>query len=142
MTRSEIINLIDDGIRNELLLGEVRNKHVLQAYRNIKSDFSYIASNNSDLSAIDIIEKLRKEREENAKIYLEKDRHELWLQEDTEEKILKSWLPKPPTKDEIFEFLNTLEIPKQKSSFRDFQEKCVEHFGQKIDSKFILEFIG
>lgn len=126
-----------------MLLGPARDDHRLQGLRNIKSDFNYISSNNSKLEAIDIIKRLFNERSENASIYQDNGRQDLWLQESTEKNILQKWLPKEPAKEEVINFLNSLtEIPKTKSSFKKFQDACSEKFGQKIDSKIILEFLS
>lgn len=143
MTKQEFINLIDGLLHQEMLLGIARNENRLQGYRNIKSDFNYISSNNSDLSAIDILKKMYKERADNVNIYQANDRRDLWLQENTEKNLLQKWLPKEPEEFEVVEFLKTLtDIPKSKSSFKKFQDACSEKFGQKVDSKIILNFIS
>ena len=143
MTKQEFINLIDGLLHQEMLLGIARNENRLQGYRNIKSDFNYISSNNPDLSAIDILKKMYKERADNVNIYQANDRRDLWLQENTEKNLLQKWLPKEPEKFEVVEFLKTLtDIPKSKSSFKKFQDACSEKFGQKVDSQIILNFIS
>lgn len=143
VNKQEFITHIDEAIRQEMLLGIARDENRLQGLRNIKSDFNYISSNNPTLEAIEILKKLYKEREENADLYANSDRRDLWLQENTEKNILQKWLPKEPVKEEVINFLNTLtEIPKTKSSFKKFQDACSEKFGQKVDSKIILEFLS
>lgn len=143
MTKQEFINLIDGLLHQEMLLGIARNENRLQGYRNIKSDFNYISSNNPDLSAIDILKKMYKERADNVNIYQANDRRDLWLQENTEKNLLQKWLPKEPEEFEVIEFLKTLtDIPKSKSSFKKFQDACSEKFGQKVDSQIILNFIS
>ena len=143
MTKQEFINLIDGLLHQEMLLGIARNENRLQGYRNIKSDFNYISSNNPDLSAIDILKKMYKERVDNVNIYQANDRRDLWLQENIEKNLLQKWLPKEPEKFEVVEFLKTLtDIPKSKSSFKKFQDACSEKFGQKVDSQIILNFIS
>ena len=143
MTKQEFINLIDGLLHQEMLLGIARNENRLQGYRNIKSDFNYISSNNPDLSAIDILKKMYKERADNVNIYQANDRRDLWLQENTEKNLLQKWLPKEPEEFEVVEFLKTLtDIPKSKSSFKKFQDACSEKFGQKVDSQIILNFIS
>lgn len=143
MTKQEFIIHIDELLHQEMLLGPARDDHRLQGLRNIKSDFNYISSNNSKLEAIDIIKRLFNERSENASIYQDNGRQDLWLQESTEKNILQKWLPKEPVKEEVINFLNSLtEIPRTKSSFKKFQDACSEKFGQKIDSKIILEFLS
>lgn len=143
MSKQEFSIFLDDLLRQEMLLGIARDEHKLQGLRNIKSDFNYISSNNPALEAVEILKKLYKEREENTKLYSNSDRRDLWLQENIEKNILKGWLPKEPAKEEVINFLNTLtEIPRTKSSFKKFQDACSENFGQKIDSKIILEFLS
>ena len=143
MTKQEFINLIDGLLHQEMLLGIARNENRLQGYRNIKSDFNYISSNNPDLSAIDILKKMYKERADNVNIYQANDRRDLWLQENIEKNLLQKWLPKEPEEFEVVEFLKTLtDIPKSKSSFKKFQDACSEKFGQKVDSQIILNFIS
>lgn len=142
MNKTEFILYIDDAIKQEMLLGSSKNEHRLIGLRNIKSDFNYIASKNNKLDAIDIIKSLYKERADNVQLYLNQSRDDLWLQENTEMNILKSYLPIEPEKEQVLNFLNTLSIPKTKSSFKKFQDACIENFGQKVDSKIILEFIG
>ena len=143
VNNQEFITYINEAIRQEMLLGQARNEIKLQGLRNIKSDFTYISSNNTKMEAVDIVKRLYKEREENTDMYANTDRKDLWLQENTEKNLLKSWLPKEPSKEDVINFLNTLtEIPKQKSSFKKFQDACSEKFGQKIDSGIILEFLS
>lgn len=143
VNKQEFIILIDGAIRQEMLLGIARDEHRLQGLRNIKSDFNYISSNNPGLETIEILKRLYKEREENTNLYANSDRRDLWLQENTEKNLLQKWLPKEPDKEEVINFLNSLtEIPKTKSSFKKFQDACSEKFGQKIDSKIILEFLS
>ena len=143
VNKQEFITHIDEAIRQEMLLGMARDEHRLQGFRNIKSDFNYISSNDNKLEAVEILKRLYKEREENTELYANSDRRDLWLQENTEKNILRGWLPKEPAKEDIINFLNTLtDIPKTKSSFKKFQDACSEKFGQKIDSKIILEFIS
>lgn len=141
MNKTEFIQSIDNCIKAELLQAVSREK--LTGYRNIKSDFNYAASKSDNLTVTDIIKKLYKERCENAEIYMNSDRIDLWTQENIEKEILERYLPEEPSEKEIISFLQGLnDIPKQKSSFKIFQEKCTEKFGQKIDSKIILDFIN
>ena len=142
MDNIEFISYIDNKIKQEMLLGGAKNENVLKGLRNIKSDFNYISSKDGKVDAIDILKKLYKERSENEAIYKESNRLDLWLQEHIEAQIIKNYLPKEPSIEEITEFLNSLSIKKEKSSFKKFQDACSEHFGQKVDSKIILEFIG
>ena len=143
MNKQEFISLIDDLIRQEMLLGGARNENRLQGFRTIKSDFTYISSNKTELSPVDILKQMYKERAENVKLYEVSDRKDLWLQELTERNILQAWLPKEPDETEVIDFLNSLtDIPKTKSSFKKFQDACSEKFGQKVDSQIILKFIG
>ncbi len=143
ITQSQVINLIDDLLHKEMLLGQARNENRLQGYRNIKSDFNYIYSNNPDALAVDILKKMYKERSDNAEIYKSNNRNDLWIQEITEKNIIEKWLPKEPSEIEVIDFLKSLiDIPKAKSSFKKFQDACLEKFGQKVDSQIILKFIS
>lgn len=142
MNNIEFIQFVDVAIHDEMLLGPNKNENRLIGLRNIKSDFNYIASTNNKLSTSDILKRLYKERLENSKIYLDANKHDLWFQEHTELGILENYLPKEPTETEILSFLSTLiDIPKQKSSFKKYQEACSEKFGQMVNSKIILNFI-
>ena len=141
MNKTEFIQIIDNAIHDQLILGV--NKNALIGYRNIKSDFNYISSKDGNLTVTDIVKKLYKERCENAEVYKDTNRLDLWIQENTEKTILEGFLPDEPSEKDILLFLETLkDVPKQKSSFKIFQEKCIEKFGQKVDSKIILDFIS
>ena len=143
MTNSEFISYIDNRIKHEMLLGGARNDNILSGLRNIKSDFNYISSKDSKLTAIDILKRIYKERLENERLYKDQNRTDLWLQEHTESKLLEGFLPKEPDEKEVISFLESLsDITKTKSSFKKFQDACTKHFGQKIDSEIILDFIG
>lgn len=142
MNNIEFISYIDEAIKQEMLLGSSKNENKLIGLRNIKSDFNYIASKNNKLSAIDILRSMYKERSDNASLYLSEGRNDLWIQENTELNLLNNYLPPEPSKTQVVDFLNELDIPKQKSSFKKFQDACVEKFGQKIDSQIILDFIN
>ena len=143
MNSTEFITFIDEAIKQEMLLGGAKNDIRLNGLRNIKSDFNYILSRNSNLTAADIVKKLHTERSDNAELYNEQKRQDLWLQEYTEKLILEKYLPKEPSKEEVLKFLTTLnEIPKKKSSFKKYQTACTEKFGQNINSQIILEFIN
>lgn len=142
MTNSEIVSFIDEAIRQEMLLGAARNDNRLTGLRNIKSDFNYIASK-ENLDALDILKRLYKERKENETTYNDAGKIDLWLQEKTESDILFRWLPKEPEKSEVLDYLTRLtDIPKQKSSFKKYQDACIKHFGQKVESSYILEYIN
>lgn len=142
MNNIEFISYLDEAIKHEMLLGLNKNECKLNGLRNIKSDFNYIASRESDKSAVDIVRRLYKEREENSQLYLDKGRSDLWLQEKTEKDLLKNYLPKEPSQGEIIEYLEGLKIPKLKSNFKQLQDACIEKFGFKIDSSIILKFIN
>lgn len=143
MTSIEFIQFIDSCIKTEMLLGPNKNEHRLIGLRNIKSDFNYLQSKNTKLEALDILKKLYKEREENENLYRDAGKSDLWLQEHTEKEILSRWIPKEPSSEEVLNFLSTLtDISRTKSSFKKYQTECIKHFGQKVDSNIILEFIS
>lgn len=143
MNNTEFIEIIDKAIHDEMLLGPNKNENRLIGLRNIKTDFNYIASREPNTLTADIVRRLYKERVENVHIYLEANKPDLWLQEYTERDILRNYLPQEPSENTVRSFLNTLvDIPKQKSSFKKFQDACIEKFGMKIDSTIILNFIN
>lgn len=142
MNNTEFISYIDEAIKQEMLLGSSKDEHRLIGLRNIKSDFNYFSSKNNKLSPVDILKSMYKERLDNSQLYLDQGRNDLWLQETTELNLLKNYLPAEPNKNTIIAFLNELKIPKQKSSFKKFQDACIEKFGQKVDSQIILDFIN
>ena len=113
MNSVEFVSFLDEAIRQEILLGGAKNSIKLNGLRNIKSDFNYILSRNPKLTAVDIVKKLHAERSDNAALYTEQGRQDLWLQEYSEQLILEKYLPKEPSREEVLEFLTTLnEIPK------------------------------
>jgi uncharacterized protein YqeY len=143
MNNIEFISFIDECIKTEMLLGPNKNEKRLIGLRNIKSDFNYISSREPKIDTIDILKRLYKERRENENIYKDANKLDLWLQERTEAEILSRWIPKEPDRETVFLFLNTLsDITRQKSSFKKYQAACIKHFGQKIDSSIILDFIN
>ena len=143
MNNIEFIEVIDKAIHDEMLLGPNKNENRLIGLRNIKTDFNYIASREPNALAADIVRRLYKERVENVHVYLEANKPDLWLQEYTERDILRNYLPQEPSENTVRSFLNTLvNIPKQKSSFKKFQDACIEKFGMKVDSTIILSFIN
>lgn len=128
---------------NELIQVAIKHQHpLLQNYRNVKTDFEYLKSNNPKLSDIDILIRMRNERGVNAQTYKEAGKKDLEQNEVNELIILDDYIPKEPSKEEVLEFLNTLsDIEKSKKNFKKFQEKCENEFGMKVDSKIILQFI-
>lgn len=130
----EINGLIQVAIKYQNIL--------LQNYRNVKTDFEYLKSNNPKLSDVDILIRMRNERLANAQTYKEAGKKDLEQNEVNELIILDDYIPKEPSKEEVLEFLNTLsDIEKSKKNFKKFQEKCENEFGMKVDSKIILQFI-
>lgn len=139
----ECISYIDAAIKAEMLLGPAKNENRLTGLRNIKSDFNYIVSREPKLDTLDVLNRLYRERRENESTYKDADKTDLWLQEHTEAEIIARWLPSKPETQEVLNYLGSLtDIPKKKSSFKRYQDSCVEHFGQKIDSSIILDFIN
>lgn len=128
---------------NELIQVAIKHQYpLLQNYRNVKTDFEYLKSNNPKLSDIDILIRMRNERGVNAQTYKEAGKKDLEQNEVNELIILDDYIPKEPSKEDVLEFLNTLsDIEKSKKNFKKFQEKCENEFGMKVDSKIILQFI-
>lgn len=128
---------------NDLIQAAIKYQNVLlQNYRNVKTDFEYLKSNNPKLSDIDILIRMRNERRENAKTYKDAGKKNLEQNEVAELIILDDFIPKEPSNEEVIEFLKTLtDIEKSKKNFKKFQEKCENQFGMKVDSKIILQFL-
>ena len=142
MNKVEFIQFLDKSIQDEMLLGANGNRHKLLGLRNIKSDFNYLCSNNPDMNSVEILKKLYKERKSTEDVYIDLGKLEFAIQETTEMELISKWLPKEPSNEEVMSYLQTLtNIPKQKSSFKKFQEACTANFGQKVDSQIILNFI-
>lgn len=142
MNKEQFLLYIDDAIKQEMLLGSSKNECRLIGLRNIKSDFNYILSKNPKLTTNDILKSMYKERIENVQLYLEQKRDDLWKQENIEKQILVNYLPEEPSEEKVKSFLSELDFPKEKSSFKKFQDACIEKFGQKVDSQIILNFIN
>ena len=67
---------------------------------------------------------------------------ELYKQEFIECEILEPFIPTPPSEQEVIDYLVSLHpISRSKMNFPQYQNECVEKFGQKIDAKIIFKFI-
>lgn len=113
---------------------------MLVAFRNIKSEFIY-EKEKSKLSDSEIIKKMYNKRKEAAAIY-ESTNIDLYKAELGESALLEPFLPPELDKNDILEFLKSLSITKEKKNFKLFQTECENHFGQKVDSKIILEYLN
>lgn len=132
---------LDTQIKLEMTLAATGDKNKLTGLRNIKSDLIYTRSKFRDLVEVEIIKKLYKQREETAEIYIGKN-EELRRQELLEMRFIKPFLPKEIGKEEIFAFLDEKGLEKNKNNFKSIQSECEKYFEQKVESKYILEWIG
>lgn len=137
---SNFKNYLEATIQNQMMLGGARNDAILTGARNLKSDYDYMMSKSSTKDENEVVIKLYKERIENAEIYRDTNQ-ELFLQENVEANMIKPYVPKEPSEQEVMEFLGTLDIDKNMKNFKVFIEKCQENFGMKVDSKYIQNFI-
>lgn len=137
---TNFIDYIDTEIRVQMMLGYNQDQMRLTGLRNIKSDYNYIHSKDTKKSEVEILKSMYKEREENSHNYTIGS--ELYLQEITEMNILNPFIPTEPSDNEVQAFLNTLDIEKSKKNFKKFQDACENHFGQKVNSQLILNFIN
>lgn len=138
---SKFLNYIDEQIKYQMKLGENKSILHLTGYRNLKSDYEYQIFKNKKLDEIELLKKMYKSRIENSELYKGK-KEDLFNQEIIEAEILKSFIPEPPSEKEVIDYLTELyPISRSKMNFPVYQEKCIEKFGQKIDSKIIFKFI-
>lgn len=137
---SNFRKFLEKTIEHQMMLGVTRNEMELTGARNLKSDFDYRMSKSSTKDESEIILGLYKERLETAEIYKDTNT-DLYLQEMTEANLIKPYVPNEPSENEVFEFLNTLTDEKSMKNFKIFIEKCKKHFGVKVNSKYIQNFI-
>jgi len=138
---SKFIDYLNEQIKVQMKLGDAKNTLLLQGYRNLKSDFEYQISKNPKLDEIDLLKKLYKSRKDNMEIY-KGVKEDLFNQEFTEAEILEPFIPIPPSEQEVIDYLTSLHpISRSKMNFPQYQNECVEKFGQKIDAQVIFKFI-
>lgn len=124
-----------------MLLGSAKNVLLLTGYRNLKSDFEYQTSKNPKLDEVELLKKLYKSRVDNMEVY-KGVKEDLYNQESTEAEILKPFIPTPPSEQEVIDYLTSLHpISRSKMNFPQYQNECVEKFGQKVDAQIIFKFI-
>lgn len=116
-----------------------KDSEKLTALRNIKSDFIYLTQKTSETES-EIISILAKTRRETVKIYEGKS-EALRDQELRELEILHPFLPEEVNWQDVFQVLRESGIPKEMRNFKKFQEVVNAHFGQKIDSDIIKDYI-
>ncbi len=138
------IDYISSQIQLEMRLSATGDPKRLMGFRNIKSEFLYLREKNDKLSETDIMQKMYNSRMANADIYKDVN-DELRFQELIEAEIIKPFLPEELNWQDVFNYLDSIHlnenIEKTKKSFKIFQDKCTSHFGQKVDSKVILDYI-
>lgn len=141
MDINNFLQYVDTQIQLGIKLGATTDMRRLTGFRNIKSEFLYTKEKNSKFSDYDVVSKLYKARQEAAEIYKNTNK-DLYTQEIIEMQILEPFLPEELNWQDVFEFLNTLDIPKDKKNFKKFQTESETHFGQKVESSMILDFIN
>lgn len=138
---SKFVDFLNEQIKAQMLLGQAKNVLLLTGYRNLKSDFEYQMSKNPKLDEIELLKKLYKSRKDNMEVY-KGVKEDLYNQEFTEAEILDPFIPTPPTEQEVIDYLTSLHpISRSKMNFPQYQNECVEKFGQKIDAQIIFKFI-
>lgn len=138
---SKFIEYLNEQIKVQMKLGEAKNTLLLKGYRNLKSDFEYQMSKNQKLDEVELLKKLCKSRKDNCELY-KGINDELYKQEFIECEILEPFIPIPPSEQEVIDYLASLHpISRSKMNFPQYQNECVEKFGQKIDAKIIFKFI-
>ena len=138
---NKFIDYLNEQIKAQMLLGQEKDKTLLSGYRNLKSDFEYQMSKNSKQDELELLKKLYKSRKENAALY-KGIKEDLFKQESIESEILEKFIPEPPSEDEVIKYLESLHpISRSKMNFPQYQNECVEKFGQKVDAKVIFKFI-
>ena len=138
---SKFIDYLNEQIKVQMKLGDAKNTLLLQGYRNLKSDFEYQMSKNVKQDELDLLKKLYKSRKENAALY-KGVKEDLFRQEFVESEILEQFIPEAPSEDEVIKYLESLHpISRSKMNFPQYQNECVEKFGQKVDAKVIFKFI-
>lgn len=138
---SKFIDYLNEQIKVQMKLGDAKNTLLLQGYRNLKSDFEYQMSKNPKLDEIDLLKKLYKSRRDNMEVY-KGVKEDLFNQEFAEAEILEPFIPTPPSEQEVIDYLTLLHpISRSKMNFPQYQNECIEKFGQKIDAQVIFKFI-
>lgn len=138
---SKFIDFLNEQIKAQMLLGQAKNVQLLTGYRNLKSDFEYQMSKNPKLDEVDLLKKLYKSRKDNMEVY-KGVKEDLYNQEFTEAEIIEPFIPTPPSEQEVIDYLTSLHpISRSKMNFPQYQNECVEKFGQKVDAQIIFKFI-
>ena len=138
---SKFIDYLNEQIKVQMKLGDAKNALLLQGYRNLKSDFEYQMSKNPKLDEIDLLKKLHKSRRDNMEVY-KGVKEDLYNQEFIEAEIIEPFIPTPPSEQEVIDYLTSLHpISRSKMNFPQYQNECVEKFGQKVDAQVIFKFI-
>lgn len=137
MKNVNFIQFVDSNIEKYT---KEQNHKMLVAFRNIKSEYAY-EKEKTKADDSEILKKMFNKRNETSNIY-KTTNQELFEDECREMAILNPFLPPALSETEVFDFLNTLDIEKEKKNFKLFQEKCVAHFNQRVDSKIILKYLN
>jgi len=116
-----IVETINDDIKKAML---ARDKTKLTALRAVKSAFLLEQTKSSDNKisddkAIQIMQKLVKQRNESAEIYIQQNRPELGNAEKAEADIIMQYLPKPFSEEELIKNIEKIISETNASSIAD-----------------------
>ncbi len=116
-----IVKTINDDIKKAML---ARDKTKLTALRAVKSAFLLEQTKSSDNKisddkAIQIMQKLVKQRNESAEIYIQQNRPELSNAEKAEADIIMQYLPKPFSEEELIKNIEKIISETNASSIAD-----------------------
>ncbi|HXK81282.1 MAG TPA: GatB/YqeY domain-containing protein [Bacteroidales bacterium] len=116
-----IVETINDDIKKAML---ARDKTKLTALRAVKSAFLLEQTKSSDNKisddkAIQIMQKLVKQRNESAEIYIQQNRPELSNAEKAEADIIMQYLPKPFSEEELIKNIEKIISETNASSIAD-----------------------
>lgn len=134
------LQYLDTQIQLEMRVSATSDGKRLTGLRNIKSDYTYAKSQKNAKDFADTIIQMYKSRLETSELY-KNTNADLYVQEMIESEILKEFLPKEVSKEELFEYFLTLPIKRSKLSFKLYQEAAKEKFGYTPNSQLIFQFI-
>ncbi|MBO7211811.1 MAG: GatB/YqeY domain-containing protein [Methanobrevibacter sp.] len=134
------LQYLDTQIQLEMKLSAVSDGKRLTGLRNVKSDFTYAKSQKGAKDFSDIIKSMYKSRLDTSELYKDSN-NDLYVQELIEAEILKQFLPKEISEEELFAYFEALPIKRSKTSFKLYQDAAKDKFGYTPDSQLILKFI-
>ena len=139
-------NVINEDIKKAML---AKDKMRLTALRSVKSAFLLAKTESahaelSDDKAIQIMQKLLKQRNESAETYKQQNRDDLYQVEIEEAKVIAEYLPKPLTESELRTILSEIV---QKSGLTGMQNMgkimglATQELGGKADGKLVATIV-